>query len=82
MNKYTIRNKRHKFIKKKSFNEPVEIKVKTQKEYIREKIEEEEKKEEQINKEEEIKNKIDKKINMRDLINRLQDIDLSDSDDE
>lgn len=80
MNKHLLKNKRHKFIKKNDFNNKVN-KLKSQKDYIREQIEKEEKKEEEINKQEEIKTKIDKKINMRDLIDKLQDIDLS-SDEE
>lgn len=79
MNKHLLKNKRHHFLKNIKQNN--KEKIKSQKDFIRDQIEKEEKKEEEINKKEELNKKIDKKINMRDLIDKLQDIDLS-SDEE
>jgi len=68
MNKHLIKSKRHRFLKNRIVNK----KIKNQKEYIREKIEQEIKKEEEINKQEQINKKINPKsyeINTKTLNN-------------
>ena len=80
MNKHLVKNKRHSFIKN---NKKVKkITLKTEKQFLREQIEKEEKKQEEINKKEKLKKEIDRKMSMRELIEKMQDVDLSSSDEE
>ena len=72
MNKRLLQNKNHNFIKRYNLEDNKKIVIKkpvNEKEYIKQKINEEEK-------------KIEKKINIKDLIDKLENIELSSDDDE
>jgi len=71
MNKRILKSKNHNFIKRYNLKDNKKIVIKKpldEKKYIRQKIDEEEK-------------KIEKKMNIKELIDKLENIDLSSDDD-
>ena len=67
MNKRLLKSKNHNFIKKYNLQDNKKIVILDEKKYMKQKVDKEEE-------------KIEKKMNMKDLINRLENIELSDSD--